>query len=378
MKKLCIFLILLFLFPQGQAEEMEQALENQLAALDLNGMENAWQSAFPQGVTLTEMLKKIASGEAVLSGEQVLQSLLSTFFQVLSNSLWRMGQMMVPLLLCGVTEKMKSAFASASLGDILYAGCFLLLCAVMARDLGEHLQLCRRNVESMARLMQTLFPLLLTLLAAVGSTASAAFFQPATVAACGAMTTLVHKCTLPLALAGAVVGLVDHLSPKVHLARLASLFGTAVKWTLGVGFTVFLSVTALQALGAAAADGVSLRTAKYVADHFVPMVGGMFADTMDSLVGASLLIKNAVGITGMVLLMAVCAQPMLQTLCAAGIYRACAALMEPVTQSRAVDCIHHFSRTLMTFFVIQLSVSAMFILLVAQMLAVGQLTVMLR
>ena len=151
-----------------------------------------------------------------------------------------------------------------------------------------------------------------------------------------------------------------------------------MNWTLGVGFTVFLSVTALQALGGAAADGVSLRTAKYMVDHFVPVVGGMFADTMDTLVGASLLIKNAVGVTGLVMLLSACARPMVQTLCTAGIYRICAALTEPLGEQRISGMIHHFSQTLMMFFVVQLSVAGMFVLLTAQMLVVGQWTVMLR
>ena len=47
---------------------------------------------------------------------------------------------------------------------------------------------------------------------------------------------------------------------------------------------------------AAAVDGVSIRTAKYAMDNFIPIVGGMFADTVDTLVGCSLIVQNAVGV----------------------------------------------------------------------------------
>ena len=60
------------------------------------------------------------------------------------------------------------------------------------------------------------------------------------------------------------------------------------------------------------------------------------------------------------------------------LYRACAALLEPLSDSRAGACIQDFSDVLMLLFVIQLSVGAMFLLLTAQLLAVGNLTVMLR
>ena len=55
-----------------------------------------------------------------------------------------------------------------------------------------------------------------------------------------------------------------------------------------------------------------------------------------------------------------------------------AALLEPLSDDRASGCIQDFSDILMLLFVIQLSVGAMFLLLVAQMLVVGNLTVMLR
>ncbi|MCR4885438.1 MAG: hypothetical protein K5919_00795 [Clostridiales bacterium] len=141
---------------------------------------------------------------------------------------------------------------------------------------------------------------------------------------------------------------------------------------------MFLSVTALESLGTAAADGVSIRTAKYAVDQFVPVVGGMFADTMDALVGASLLIKNALGLTGLMMLLSLAAAPMIQTLGSAILYRACAALLEPLGDGAAPRCIQDFSDVLMLLFIIQLSVGAMFLLLVAQMLVVGNLTVMLR
>ena len=61
-----------------------------------------------------------------------------------------------------------------------------------------------------------------------------------------------------------------------------------------------------------------------------------------------------------------------------GAREAAAALLEPLSDARAGQCIQDFSDILMLLFVIQLSVGAMFLLLVAQMLVVGNLTVMLR
>lgn len=371
------FLLLLFPFA-AHAESLSDAMKDTLNTLPLQEWQAAYDRAFPQGEDFQTLLLRLARGDMRLDAEALLRSIASRFLNALTASAWRLARLLIPAVFCGVMQRLKASFSKDALGETLSAACFLLLAGSMAQDLGQHLLLARDAVARMADLMQALFPVLLTLLAAVGGTAGAAFFQPAVVAASGTMTALVRSVTLPLALAAGVTTILNHLSPRMRISRLSSLFHSGASWTLGVGFTVFISVTALQSLGAAAADGVSIRTAKYAVDHFVPVVGGMFADTMDTLVGASLLIKNALGLTGLLLLLSVAAVPMLQTLAAAMLYRAGAAVLEPLSDARSSACLQDFSEVLMLLFVIQLSVGAMFLLLVAQMLVVGNLTVMLR
>ena len=379
MKKILLALFLLFFFcARSQAESLEEALKSTLGGLPLREWQEAYDQAFPQGEDFQTLILRLARGDMRLNAEALLHSLASRFFNALTASAWRLARLIVPAVFCGVMQRLKASFAKHALGDTLSAACFLLLAGCMAQDLGQHILMAQDAIARMADLMQALFPLLLTLLAAVGGTAGAAFFQPAVVAASGTMTALVRSVTLPLALSAGVTAILSHLSPRMKINRLSALFKTGATWTLGVGFTVFISVTALQSFGAAAADGISLRTAKYAMDHFVPVVGGMFADTLDTLVGASLLIKNALGLTGLLLLFSVAAVPMLQTLAAAMLYRAGAALLEPLSDVRGGACLQDFSDILMLLFVIQLSVGAMFLLLVAQMLVVGNLTVMLR
>jgi len=379
MKKLLALAAALWLLSlPARGESLSETVEEQLSSLPLTAWQTAYEEAFPDGEDFHTLLLRLTRGERALEPEELLSALGQTFFSAVTGSLWRLARLMVPSIFCGVLQRLRSSFSHSALGETISAGCFLLLAGCMTADLGLHMRLAQAAVARMSDLMQTLFPLLLTLLAAVGGTAGAAFFQPAVVAASGTMTALVRSVSLPLALASGVTAILSHLSPRMRIGRLSALLKTAASWTLGVGFTVFISVTALQSLGAAAADGVSLRAAKYAVDHFVPVVGGMFADTMDTLVGASLLIKNALGVTGLMILLASAAVPMTQTLAAALIYRASAALLEPLSDGRAGSCIQDFSDILMLLFVIQLSVGAMFLLLIAQMLIVGNLTVMLR
>ncbi len=110
----------------------------------------------------------------------------------------------------------------------------------------------------------------------------------------------------------------------------------------------------------------------------MPVVGGLFADTVDTLVGAGLLVQSALGVTGLLILCVYAMAPLCQTLAAALLYRLAAALMEPVADGELAACIHDFAQVLMLLFIIQLCAAAMFVLLVGQVVAVSSITVMLR
>lgn len=388
MRLILPLLLLMLLAPAASAQEPEARAEESLeaqASIVLDQMELAqWQRMTDillesgSRMDVKETARRLLQGETVLTGESVVDRILQLLMQSLRQSAGLMAQLIVPALLCGILTRMRASFERDTVAEVCHYTGFLVVALVAGRQFFAHLSDVRGVVEGMAQAMQALFPLLLTLLAAVGGTSSSAFFQPAIVAASGTMTALVNHVTLSFALATALVTLLTHLSPQVGLTRLRSLLKTIANWSLGICFTVFIGVMAVQGMGAAAYDGVTLRTAKYAIDNFVPIVGGMFADTMDTLVACSLLVKNALGMTGLAVLLLGCIAPMVRVLACALVFRVCAAIAEPVADGCIVDLLQDFSGVLIMLFTVLMAVAAMFFLLIAQLLVVGNLTVMLR
>lgn len=374
-----ILLALWLLLPApATAEDVQAAVATQLQELDLRALTRAAEQQTLVSGDPATLLRSLASGKPLLTASETLTWLTEQAAGTLQGSLWRLTRLLIPALLMGLLEQLRGAFSRALVAkSCLYAGSLLALGFLVA-DMREHVALASGAVDGMASTMQALFPLLTTLLAAVGGTASAAFYQPAVVAAGGTMTALIQSVALPATVGAAVLTVVGRLCEGVRLTRLRRLFQQVAGWTLGAGFTVFIGVMMVQGLGLAAVDGVSIRTAKYAIDNSIPIVGGMFADTVDTLVGCSLLVKNAVGVLGLTLLLGVMAAPMLQTVLTMFLYRAAAAVLEPVSDTPLSRCIGDMADSYQLLFIIQLCVGAMFLLLVAQMLVVGDLTVMLR
>lgn len=359
----------------GRCETLAEGVGQIVSGLDVGALEASLGQTDPFASTggFRSTLAAIARGEVTLDFDAVLELIASGLLRAARTSLWRLTRLMAPAMLWSLLRRLSGKGSSA--GKVV---CQLCVCVFLTQDLTEHITLATGAVRRMSEGMQGLFPLLLTMMAAVGGSSGSALMQPAVVASASAMTTLICEVTVPLATAGAILTMLCHLGDGLRLQRLASFVQSCATWSLGICFTVFIGVLTTRAVTAAALDGVTLRTAKYALSNFIPVVGGLFADTVDTLVGSGMLVQGALGVTGLMLISSYAMSPLCQTLVSAMMYRLASALMQPVSDGPLSGCIHDFGRVLMLLFIIQLCAAAMFLMLIAQLIAVSGMTMMLR
>jgi len=359
----------------ASSESLSDSISGIVSGLDLTGIEAALDTSalFCDTGSVRELIEAIARGELSIDPQGAVSLLGSTLLSAVRRSLWRLTRLMAPAMLWSLLRRLTGR--SSETGRVI---CQLLVCVFLTEDLTEHIALATSAVSRMAQGMESLFPLLLTLMSAVGGATGSAFLQPAIVATASAMTSLIREITVPLVTAAAILTMLCHLGEGLRLQRLAAFVHSCASWTLGVSFTVFIGVLTTRSVTAAALDGVTLRTAKYALSSLIPVVGGLFADTVDTLVGSSMLVQGALGVTGLIIIVGMIAVPLCQTLASAMLYRLASALMQPVSDGPLSACIHDFGRVLMLLFVIQLSAAAMFLMLIAQVVSVSGMTMMLR
>lgn len=367
---------MLFLLPcPAAAESLTDGVTQIIEGLDSSTLEDFLADDHPFEATggLTQTLLAIAKGELTLNFQQVLEQMSSHLFSAARQSLWRLTRLLAPAMIWAILRRL-----SGKNGEVGRIVCQLWVCVFLTQDLTDHITLCRSAVTRMSDGMQGLFPLLLTMMEAVGGSSGSALLQPAIVASASTMTSLIQQVTVPLATAAAILTMLCHLGDGIRLHRLAAFTQQCATWTLGICFTLFIGVLTTRAVTAAALDGVTLRTAKYAFNSLIPVVGGLFADTVDTLVGSSMLVQSALGVTGLILLVSWALSPLCQTLASAMLYRLTAALMQPVSDGPLAACIHDFGKILMLLFIIQLCVGAMFLMLIAQLIGVSNMTFMMR
>lgn len=323
------------------------------------------------------LIGSLARGEYRLDGASAVQLIGALLLESVQGSLPLLVRLMAPAILCGILTRMQSAFESKGVSEISHFACFLLLASAIIGDFTGQAMAARLAIENMISFMQAIFPTLLLLLAAVGGTASSQVMGPAVLGAAGIAGSVLKEGVLGVSLLCAGLTVLDNLG-EIRVEKLLVLAKSLAKWTLGICFTVFVGVLTVQGAAAASFDGVSLRTAKYAVDNFIPVVGSMFADTMDTLVGCALVVKNAVGVAGLCSLVLLCMSPVIKLAASILCYRLAAALLEPVADSRIVRCLNDFSGVLSLLCVTVMCCAAMFFLVVALMLMTGNITTMMR
>jgi stage III sporulation protein AE len=185
-------------------------------------------------------------------------------------------------------------------------------------------------VASLVNLMESLIPTVVVLMAGSGALTSAGIFHPMMLATINLIAVLTKNWVLPAILLATVVELISYWLPRFSLQNLAALFRQIGLTLLGGLMTIFLGVMAVEGAAASVADGVLLRSSKFLMGTFVPVIGKAVSDAMEAVLGSSLLLKNAVTLVGALAIIVLVVFPLLKLMVMMFLYRVAASATEPL------------------------------------------------
>lgn len=362
----------------------DAVMEQQVKRLPTDQVETYWNTLMKQyggflpNTKTPSFMDMLVPGGQRFSVSAALQGLLRYFFhEVLVNGKL-LATIVVLTVLSMLLETMQSAFEKKSVSQVAHAISYMVIIVIAINSFNVAIGYAKAAIEGMIHFMVAVVPLMLTMLASTGNVTSAAVLHPLIVFMIHAVGTAVYMFVFPLLFFSAVLHIVSSLSDRYKVTQLASLLRTIGVSALGVLVTLFLGVISVQGATGAVADGVAIRTAKYITGNFVPVVGSMFADATDTVISASLLVKNAVGLTGVVIIVLLCAFPAVKILTLALIYNFAAAVMQPLGDSPIVTCLQTIGKSMLYVFAALAAVCLMFFLSITIIITAGNISVMMR
>ncbi|MBM7613999.1 stage III sporulation protein AE [Alkaliphilus hydrothermalis] len=390
MKKLLIITLLVYLlmtpFVLGAESKLtpENIIMEQIDRLDTGDLQMIMESInrdlgehMPR-LELKGLILKLLKGEGVISLKELVQVGLQVLFKEVVANWVLLTQIIVLSSIYAILSNLQNAFENDIVGKLAYSVCYLVIITLTIKSFLIALTIGREAIDLMVTFMHALLPVLLAILLAMGGITSSAFFHPVLLGAVGFVGTVVKTLVLPLIFFSTVLSIVNNFSSKIQITKLAGLLRQLAVMILGSILTAFIGVISIQGITAASVDGVTMRTAKFAVDKFIPIVGGFLSDAMDTVVGCSLLLKNAIGAIGLITVFLICLIPMIKIIALIVIYKLCAAVIEPIAQKQLVDCLNQMSNALVLLFATVSSVAIMFFITITIIVGTGNITLMMR
>lgn len=353
---------------------MQQEVDRIIAGLDLHSLQNeldALQEKPKELNNAAALVRGLAAGQFKFLGQDFLQVLGDAAKEPFRQGLLLFSELLLLVAISGILAQMTAALSSGGAAKIAGLIVYSVAALLILHSLWGAIDSTRKAITALLNVTQGVFPVLTTMLAATGGFASSAVLQPAYAMLTQTATWLTRDLLLPAALYGGVLSIAGAVTGKNLLSEFGSLLRSAGIWVAGALMTLFVALTSIQGSAAMSFDGISFRTAKYAIDSMIPYVGGMFSDLADTLVGCSILVRNAVGVAGLLGLLAVVVGPVLGALAIYLAYRLAAALAASFEAKELAAVLGESGKVVMLLVVILLMTFAMMFIMLTISLSAG-------
>lgn len=352
-------------------EELEQQIEEeistQLGDLDFSAIENYLenltddvQDAFSGG--FMTKVESLINGEYT-SSENFFTSILSLLWDGLLSFLPIIASIIAISILGGMVGNLKPSTNGKSIGNIVHFVTYGVVIVFLGTTLVEMIALTTKTLTNLKSTMDAIFPILLTLLTAVGGSVSVGLYQPAIAMLGNVFISLITYFLLPLFIFSIIFSIVGNLSNNVKLDKFVAFLQGTFKWSIGLIFTLFLGFMTIQGISAGAVDGLSIRTAKYTIKSYVPIVGGYVSDGLSIIMASSMLIKNAVGTAGLLLVLFMAISPVINLILFMLSLKFMAGIIEPIGDKKVANFVSDISKSMSMLVALIVAVSFMYMVM---------------
>ena len=383
MKKLLAFMLALaaiyFLVPERALAEEEPNFEEILSTLigSLDGqalnddIDDVWKEMDLDGDTFEEKISSVISGDFAADYGNVLSAVFSMIFSGIKSLIPILMTVCAIAVFYSLVKTLSPGVLSEGTDRILYFTCYAAILGLLIYKAFDVALACMDSVGAYAKRMDAVFPLILTVMSATGANVSAAVYQPAVAFLSTGITNVITRLVMPAITALILFSSVSGLSQTLKTDKLSGFISSAVKWILGISATVFTLFLSVQGLTAGTYDGVSLRVTKYAVGNSVPVVGGFLKDGAELFVASGVLIKNALGIMGVVMIAGILIKPIAALVAFSLFLKFAAGIIEPIADGRMSDYLTSLSKNLGYVLASALVVCFMYVITIVLLICTG-------
>lgn len=338
--QMIFFLFLLFSIPvQASNGEQGNTQEQLLDSMELEKMQEAVNELLGEETfSVKESIKKALSGEEPFSAEHFGEIGKAFLYQQLLPDKKILVQVILLVLAASLFSNFTGMFGKGETGGISFYMVYLFLLTILMKSFGQMSRIISSGLEDFVFFMKALMPSYFLAVTAAGGEASAMIFYNMVLAVIYVIQVILLKLVVPGIHLFVLFQLVNYLHKEDILSKMAEFFKTILEWTLHTCVAVLVGMQVIQNMISPAVDSLKRDVIGKTATA-IPAVGNAIDGVTEVALGTAVLIRNCIGVVGILVLLLLGLPPIIRLGVTTLIYKLLAAVVQPVADKRMTGCL---------------------------------------
>mgnify|MGYP002644218321 FL=1 len=327
----------------SEAEDAQMSDKTQntelLETMDFSDIDRIMEDLFPQErMGFADAVRQIMSGNTDVGRDAIKEMLRERILGAWEVNRKSILYLILLAIASAVFIGFSDIFQTRQVSQISFYMIYLLVMGICLASFQAASEWMANGVHTLTGFMKVLYPVYFAAVTvAKGSISSLAFYHLAII-----LIVVIEELLLHLIVPGihmyVIIRVMNSLQSEDYLSKFAELLETAIGWGLKALMGGMIGLNVIQGMLGPAIDTVK-RSAVTRGMEMVPGVGDLLGGTAEVALGTAVLIKNSIGIVGMFLCLVLCLAPLLQLAVITLGYKLAAALVQPVSDKRIIECI---------------------------------------
>ncbi len=309
-----------------------------------------------------ETANQILSGEFSLNPLNVLGNIIKSLTSEMKSFSATSATILVMALLSSTVGALNGAVGEKAAGQAAFFTFFTAISGLALMCFSKAIGYATEVVYSMTSFMTKLTPVIILMLFTCCKSASAAAFEPVLSASVFVAAEVIEKCLVPLITFSAVLSVAGNVGDKNSISGFVKIVKSITKWIMALVITVFTGINTVYGFTAPALDAVGAKAMKFAVGSLVPVVGGFLSDTLDTVASSATVMKNTVGVSGIVVMCIICVVPVIKIGIMQLMLKLISAIVEPITDKRICSMLWDMSEAVTAVFGIVILTAVLFLI----------------
>ena len=384
MKKIIIhFIILFFIFflttkvnAENLTTKMIQEEKENFGITSFIQETKKYSDDFFADINISEVLNSAITGK--VDNKSILNKILNIFGKEMVSSLKYIISILVIVLIHSVIRAFADNLQTSNISKNIYFVQYILIITLVMSNFSNLLLNIKETITNLVGFMNSLVPLLITLMIYTGNIATSSLLEPIIMFIITFISNIIIDLIIPVVSIIAALIIISKISDKVQIGRIAKFMKSSIIWFLGIALTIFVGVISLEGTLASSVDGITAKTAKAAVSSMIPVVGKILGDSVDSVLGCGLVLKNALGVVGVIIVIGICAMPIIKLSILTIVYNITSAIIEPLADKKIVKLLEELGDVFKLLLGIMCSVSVLFIVGITLVIKISNSGMMYR